>query len=299
MIQQLQSDPAPAVRAQAVHMTGHILSTFFDFIPVRVSQIFVSTLVSSLSKDKSSVDVRCAVMQAIGKILFNPLSHPLLKQMLPELSLSIHDGSEKVRANFVKLLLSIKSRKGLKFYEVVDIDHLLAQLEIEKASKISTQLTELIVDSYFPYAEKSSKQLIRRCAHLVQANPNAAKKFYEMVVKFVRVRPSQLFLHLQVPPGPVTKFIARLWTSCLSKWIITFKASREMCDECQSYSEEEVSDNDRKRRKTSTSCLSTSDFSSVSTLFNIMALCWEGIYTNLQQKDNKPLRTVVSFYFLG
>jgi condensin-2 complex subunit G2 len=166
-------------------MTGHILFSLFDFIPVRARQILVSTLVSTLSRDKSSVDVRCAVMQAVAKILENPLSHPLLKEMLSELSHAIHDVSEKVRTHFVNILLAVKSIKGIKFYDIVDIDNLLAQLDVEKGTKLTKQLTELILDTFFPYGKKSSKQLMRRCLHLVRSNPNAAKKFYTMVVKFV------------------------------------------------------------------------------------------------------------------
>lgn len=294
MIQNLQIDPVPLVRSQAVYMTGHILATFFDFIPVRVSQIFISTLVSSLSKDRSSVDVRYAAMQAIEKILSNPLSHPLLKEMLPELSHSIHDTSDRVRTGFVRILLAVKANKGLKVHEIVDIDNLLAQLEVEKGEKLAKQMTELILDSFFPYGEKSSKQLIRRCIHLVQVNPLASKKFYAMVVKFVsRI----LFIaHPQVPPGPITKFINRLWTSCLAKWIISRRAAQEMGEEIQDLDDGDRGDSGEgqgKRRKKSTTRLSSSDVAAVATIFNIMALCWEGIHPELQHKDHEPLQTVV------
>lgn len=288
MIQQLHSDPVPIVRAQAVHMTGHVLSTFFDFIPIRVCQILASTLISTLSKDKSSVDVRCAVMQAISKILENPLSHPLLKQLLPELSHSIHDTSERVRACFLKVLLSAKSIKGLKFHNIVDIDHLLAQLEVEKNSKINKQMTELLLDTYFPYGEKTSKQLIRRCCHLVRTNPTAAQKFYMMVAKLVCIPVKLKFIHPKAPPGPVTKFITRLWTNCLSNWIITRKAAKDMGDE---YNDENEEFPNGKKQLTS-SYIPHSDLHSVSAIFHIIVMCWERIHPELKAQDNEPLRSV-------
>lgn len=186
LVQQLQIDPVPMVRAQAVRLTGHILTTFFDFVPTRVSQIYLSTLIHTLSKDQASADVRSAVVLAIDDMVKNPLTHSLLKEMLPDMCHVLHDNAERVRVHFIQLLLSIRASKGIKFYEIVDLDNLLARLEADKGTKVQRHITELLVDSYFPYAKKSAKQLIRRCVHMVKVNPIAAKKFYSLVPKLVR-----------------------------------------------------------------------------------------------------------------
>src|SRR4051812_9880887 len=116
-------DPVPTVRILAVRMTGHILSTIYDFIPSRVSQIYLSTLIHTLSKDQSSADIRSAVVLAIGDVLKNPLSHSLLGELLPDLAHCLHDKSERVRVQFVQLLISLRT-SSIKFYEIADLDNL-------------------------------------------------------------------------------------------------------------------------------------------------------------------------------
>lgn len=40
----------------------------------------------------------------------------------------IHDTNKKVRTAFVKLLLVVKGVKSIKYYQVVNVDHILARL---------------------------------------------------------------------------------------------------------------------------------------------------------------------------
>lgn len=273
------------MRAQAIRLTGHILSTFYDFVPARVSQIYLSTLIHTLSKDQSSADVRSAVVLALDDMIKNPLTHSLLKQMLPDLCHALHDNSERVRIHFIQLLLSVRASKGIKFYDIVDLDNLLARLEADKGTKVQRQITELLVDSYFPYGKKSAEQLIRRCVHLVKTNPTAAKKFYALVPKLVRCILFNLFI-FQVPAGPIVKFMTKMWSSCISQWIIQRKVAKELGDEYQ----DDVEGRHKKLRKSPH--LSVTDLSSVSALFTIMALCWDGIESDLEERDNAPLKTV-------
>ena len=47
-------------------------------------------------------------------VIDNPLSHPLLKNLLPSLKSFIHDTSEKVILAFVDLLLKVRGLKTIK-----------------------------------------------------------------------------------------------------------------------------------------------------------------------------------------
>jgi condensin-2 complex subunit G2 len=59
--------------------------------------------------------VRVAVLEGLKYLVENHLSQPLLKAMLPKLSPLIHDTTEKVRATFVELLITLKSIKMIKY----------------------------------------------------------------------------------------------------------------------------------------------------------------------------------------
>jgi hypothetical protein len=52
--------------------------------------------------------------QGLTKLIDNPLTHPMLKILLPQMSSCFHDVSEKVRVAFVDLLLKVKMVKALK-----------------------------------------------------------------------------------------------------------------------------------------------------------------------------------------
>src|SRR5690606_659433 len=117
---------------------------------------------------------RVTVIRGIERILGNPLTHNLLKQLLPSMSNLIHDTSETVRFAFTKLLLTVKGIHDMKFYEIVSTEHLLARLETETSKKIRRSLIKLLEETYFPYGSKSSRQLVRRAVCFVQENPTAA-----------------------------------------------------------------------------------------------------------------------------
>lgn len=53
-------------------------------------------------------------LQGFSKLLENPLSHPLLRVLLPNLQSGFHDPSEKVKIAFCDLLLMVKKLKSIK-----------------------------------------------------------------------------------------------------------------------------------------------------------------------------------------
>jgi len=60
-------------------------------------------------------------------ILENPDSHGLLRSVMPFMKNMIHDNTERVRLAMVKLLLKVKTIRGLKFYEIVSQEYLHAR----------------------------------------------------------------------------------------------------------------------------------------------------------------------------
>ena len=54
------------------------------------------------------------VFQGLTKLIDNPLTHPMLKTLLPQMSSCFHDVSEKVRLAFVDMLLKVKTVKAVK-----------------------------------------------------------------------------------------------------------------------------------------------------------------------------------------
>lgn len=83
--------------------------------------------------------------------------------------------------------------------------------------------------------------------------------------------------------------MTKLWTTCIYEWIVRRKAAQELGEE---YNEEVESERKAKKPRSSSSHIAVSDVPSVSTLFTILALCWDGILNDLEEKENEPLRTV-------
>jgi condensin-2 complex subunit G2 len=54
------------------------------------------------------------MFQGVSTLLDNPLVHPLLKNILPEMRNLVHDTSEKVRIAFIDLLLKVKGMRAIK-----------------------------------------------------------------------------------------------------------------------------------------------------------------------------------------
>ena len=108
----LLKDNDHRVRSSAITGIGKVLKDYWEPIPTGISHTILSFMINTSSKDSASGIVRIAVIEGIEMLLNNcPLSHGVLKKLLPFLSHSLHDSSEKVRYEFVKLLLLVRSHK--------------------------------------------------------------------------------------------------------------------------------------------------------------------------------------------
>ncbi len=218
LLHTLLKDGDQRVRAVAAQGVCKVLRTFWEVIPTGTTHQILSYVVSTLGVDASCANVRASVVNGMSELLENPLSHIALKGLLPLLSHSVHDYSEKVRASFLRLLCKIKTTRGFKFYDIVSIDQLCNQLSADvHRPAICSIMTELLLNSFYPRASaaggggsgggsspiKSNEygvEQIKRCLQFSRSHPEAAVVFY-----------SNLYLHTSV--GSSTKMSVGLWNT--------------------------------------------------------------------------------------
>lgn len=84
-----------------------------------------------------------------------------------------------VNTNFTSHLSPAST--NLQFWDVCNMDHLLARLAIDSHS-VSKRIVDLLFKSFFPVNE-SEKEWCNRCITLIQMNPMAARKFYQFAYR--------------------------------------------------------------------------------------------------------------------
>jgi hypothetical protein len=198
---QLLKDADHKVRAIATRGVCTILREYWDALPISTIQTLLKYICDTLAVDTSSVLVRLAAISGIHDILSQPLSHSMMKNLLPLLSQSVYDKSDRVRLEFIKILITVKGLREIHFYDIVSVDTLFMRLVHERHStEIVGELTSLLFNSFFPPSEEGStinKEHVKRCLNMIDQNLSAAEVFY-----------SQLHLHL--PTGAIAKFVAML-----------------------------------------------------------------------------------------
>ena len=127
LLSSLLKDGDQRVRAAAASGVCHVLRDCWALIPSVVTKQILRYLVGELALDSSCASVRLAVICGLRELLENPLTHGVLKGLLSVLSNVIHDSSERVRVAFIKLLCQIKTIRGIRFYEIVSVEHLLGR----------------------------------------------------------------------------------------------------------------------------------------------------------------------------
>ncbi|XP_027038917.1 condensin-2 complex subunit G2-like [Pocillopora damicornis] len=268
ILKDLLGDAHPTVRATAIHGVCRITGVFWELIPAHIIKMFLTKLVTELAFDTSSSAVRVAVFQGLKFLLDNRLSHPLLKPLLSNLQDLVHDQTERVRVVFLDVLLLVKGLKAIKFWNIVPLEQLLAQLEVEQSAAVIRRLVKLLVNSFHP-TNKSVDVQATRCSALWQSNPLAARKFYQ-------------YVHLHTTISATGKFIAFLG-NCL------VKCAKNEHDE--SLSLEPVSQAEDKENSECLEKLGTYDVNTLAGLAETIAICWGGIKDKLDKSANDATRS--------
>ena len=193
---ELLMDPDPRVRVAAADATARILATFWDALPPAKIQILLDHLITKHSSDTTSSAVRAQAVTAISMLLDAPQSHAVLRPLLPYLGNLIHDRVERVRLAAVRMLLKVKTIRGIKYYHVVPVDHILKRLAAEGSqnhitnlkSPVASTITKLILNSYFPQGENvSSTDQMKRTLSFLTTYPDAAFVFYSYIARHLSI----------------------------------------------------------------------------------------------------------------
>ncbi|XP_051267133.1 condensin-2 complex subunit G2 isoform X2 [Dicentrarchus labrax] len=261
----LLDDPHPTVRSNATLGVCKILAKCWELLPPTIITDFLKKLVMELAADSSSPDVRCSVFKCLTIVLDNTLSHPLLEKLLPTLKYSLHDNSEKVRTAFLDMLIKVKAVRAAKFWDVCNMDHLLARLAIDSQS-VSKRIVDLLFKSFFPVNE-SEREWCCRCITLIQMNPMAARKFYQLA-------------HKHTAPTNIIKLmlaIRRVLNSCI----------QTDCD---------LSDiNDSNKENSTAEPLLGKDVAVVSRLLEVVVILWRSVEKALKQNEEAQKYTFAKF----
>ena len=112
----LLKDSDHRVRGSAVTGICKVLRDYWEPIPLAIATTILSYMTNYLSKDTGSANVRVAVVSGMRMLLKQcPLSIESLKVLLPQLSHSLNDTSEKVRLEFIHLLIEVVVLVGCWF----------------------------------------------------------------------------------------------------------------------------------------------------------------------------------------
>ncbi|XP_030612385.1 condensin-2 complex subunit G2 isoform X3 [Archocentrus centrarchus] len=262
----LLNDPHPTVRSNATLGVCKILAKCWELLPPTIITDFLKKLVVELAADSSSPDVRCSVFKCLTIVLDNALSHPLLEKLLPTVKYSLHDNSEKVRIAFLDMLMKVKAVRAAKFWDVCNMDHLLARLAIDSHS-VSKRIVDLLFKSFFPVNE-SEKEWCNRCITLIQMNPMAARKFYQ-------------FAYKHTAPTNIIKLmlaIRRVLNSCI-------QVDCDMTD----------INGSNKENSTAAPAVLGKDMAVVSSLLEVVVILWRSVSKALKQNEEAQKYTCAKF----
>ncbi|XP_078666930.1 condensin-2 complex subunit G2-like isoform X1 [Branchiostoma floridae x Branchiostoma belcheri] len=257
----LLEDPEPMLRMIAVRGVCRIVGMYWELIPTTVVQDFLKKVIDDMANDCNSADVRAAVFKGIMFVLEQcPLSHPVLKTMLPRLRNNIHDKSEKVRLAFAQLLLKVKSVRAIKFWDVVPLDHIMARIAVDK-TPTATILVTLLFNSFVPL-QKDNAKILERAIYLVEENPQAARRFFQLAPNCMAI-------------GDTVKYMLLL---CHYVWQLALRAlaadpnnTEENLEDKENVSDEE---------------LTVADTNTMAGLLEAMALLWSASTRELSQPGN-------------
>lgn len=174
------------VRAIAAAGVCHILRVYWELIPTKTTHTILSYIIGTLGLDMAAAEVRCGVIIGITELLDCPLSHPVLKSLLPVLGNSIHDTSEKVRIALIRLLCKVKQTRGMHFYDIVPLERICDQFDCDAdRPAVCMVMTDLLLNSFYPRTGDSdlegdalSAEQLKRCLTFVEHHERGAAVFY-------------------------------------------------------------------------------------------------------------------------
>ena len=175
----LLRDTAVAVRVVAVQGVCRVVALYYpELIPPQTAKALLTSLVKELAHDASANTVRVAVFQGLKYLVAQntaPATLTMVKGLLPPLVPLINDGSERVRAAMLDLLLECSKLKPLATFaaQAVKPELLLRRLPLDNTG-IQQRLTRLLLPHYLPVGKHAAAQLGKLIALVRAGGPTAA-----------------------------------------------------------------------------------------------------------------------------
>ncbi|CAM9742427.1 unnamed protein product, partial [Pylaiella littoralis] len=296
----LLEDGHPQVRAVAAKGACRVLSLFWEMVPIETTRALLTRVVGRLASDGASPVVRLAAVEGMSVLLECPASHGVLKSMLPGVQTLIHDTNKKVRTAFVKLLLVVKGVKSIKYYQVVNVDHILARLSEDhlKCPASAMGLSKLILNSYFPTGSGVTGSFqVSRCLTLLSQDEGAAVAFFSRLHQNAGVPSAAKVIAMLVrcvlvaarkpPPPPLPpggdaggEGEGGGEEGKENKGKASRKGKRKVA--------EKEGEKNGGQKKEGAQLLSLSDPKTMSGILNLVASIWESILPGLAKSVNEP-----------
>jgi condensin-2 complex subunit G2 len=243
-----------------------------------------SDIVMEHSSDATSAAVRSTALESITALLEIPQSHAVLRALLPLLGNLIHDKTEKVRLVAAKMLLKVKQVPGIRFYHVVPVTNIAAQMAEEgrlhpsPRTSVAKELTALMLNSYFPQGTKvQASDQIKRTMTFLMSEPEAAAVFYANLAD-------------QLDLEAVGKFVSMLLT-CLGTSV-----KADQADEVKNTKggqkrrrKGDVEDSEKKEKK----ALSASNTPLMASLAETICTLWSAVQGPIEKSENEELRDTI------
>jgi condensin-2 complex subunit G2 len=116
LLSSLLKDADHRVRAAAASGVCHILREYWEALPTQTTRQILSYVVGTLGHDSNCAVVRLAVVKGLGEVLDQPLSHSVLKSLLPLISDALHDKSLAVRVAFIEILKKVTFAESISCF---------------------------------------------------------------------------------------------------------------------------------------------------------------------------------------
>ena len=296
----LLRDPEPRVRVAASNAAGRIMVSFWDVLQTTDIRRLLNEIITKHSSDAASAAVRAESVATVSLLLEAEHSRAVLRPLLPSLGNLIHDKVEKVRVAVVKMLLKIKKIRGLKYYHVVPVEHLLARLQAEgevldsPTSVVATELTGLMLNSYFPQGDGvTGADQMKRTLTFLTNNDGAASIFYQNIA-----------YHLSI--GSVAKLAAML-LQCLSAAIDADVKESTAAASSKSKKkrskkrgrDENSSDDEEEGSSGGDKTLNASNTRLMAAITETICCLWESIAPSLTEANNEEINDYLTDAFSG
>lgn len=124
----LLKDADHKVRAMATRGVCGVLRDYWAALPASTTLCLLRFLADTLAVDTASTDVRVSVMTGLRELLQQPLAHSTLKSLLPLLASSLYDKAEKVRLEFIRILIEVILLNLITYIYIVYIQNFIFHL---------------------------------------------------------------------------------------------------------------------------------------------------------------------------